>query len=199
MIRFVPRRILALTLVASAPACGGPAPSDRADDGAPIDTAVHSTADPVAEPMAECIDRTEGYAVRYPADWHVNTGDMLGPCALFDPAPIEVPVASELPLEIAIAIGFEPVPFETLAGEVLGRRILSREPTTVDGREAMRIEGESTGEGLHDRGIRSYQYVVDLGDTSMIAVTYDVGEPAFERKRQVLDAMMATLDFRQPG
>jgi hypothetical protein len=63
----------------------------------------------------------------------------------------------------------------------------------------MRIEGESTGEGLHDRGIRSYQYVVDLGDTSMIAVTYDVGEPAFERKRQVLDAMMATLDFRQPG
>ncbi len=188
--------LLALTLGATA--CERPDPPERPAGGTSSESAAGVAADPAMEQTTECTNRVEGYAVQYPATWHVNTGEILGPCSLFDPDPITVPRDSEIPLEIAIAIGFEPVPFATLTGGVLGRRDLSRERTTVDGREALRIEGESTGEGLHDRGIRSYQYFVDLGDTTMTAATYSVGAMPFERKRRILDAMMATFDFREP-
>lgn len=188
-----------LALVLSAAGCERPEPPERPAEVASSESAGGVAADPAMERTTECVDRIEGYAVEYPATWHVNTGEILGPCSLFDPDPIEVPRDSEIPLEIAITIGFEPVPFAALTGDVLGRRDLSRERTTVDGREAMRIEGESTGEGLHDPGIRSYQYIVDLGDTTMIATTYSAGSLPLERKRRILDAMMATFDFRQPG
>jgi hypothetical protein len=188
-----------LTLALGAASCERPGSAGLPEGAAPAEPAALAAADPAVERMTECVNRVEGYAVRYPAGWHANTGEVLGPCSLFDPEPIEVPPASEIPLDIAIMIGFEPVPFSTLAGEVLGRRDLVREPTTVDGRRAMRIEGETTGEGLHDRGIRSYQYIVDLGDTTMVASTYEAGSLPLERKRRILDAMMATFDFRQPG
>lgn len=190
--------LVVLTLALGVTACerresAEPPPATPAED------ATRTAADPAMEQTSECVNRLEGYAVEYPAAWHVNTGGIVGPCALFDPDPIEIPRDSELPLEVAIRIGLEPVPFAGLAGDVLGRRDLARERTTVDGREAVRIEGESTGEGLYDRGIRSYQYFVDLGDTTMVAATYDVGALPFERKRRILDAMMRTFDFRQPG
>jgi hypothetical protein len=147
----------------------------------------------------ECVDRVEGFAVRYPEGWHVYEGEIMGPCSLFDPSPVEVPPSSEFPLEIAIQIGFEPVAFETVTGEVMGRSTIRRERTTVDGREGARIEGVTTGEGLHEPGIRTYEYFVDLGDTTLVAATYDAGTLPFERKRRILDAMIATLDFRAPG
>jgi hypothetical protein len=187
----IPAAVLVLVVVL--PACE---PRESAPAG---DRPAGVAADPAMERTAECLNREEGYLVEYPEGWHVNTGEVVGPCSLFDPDPIAIPRDSEFPLDIAVMIGFEPVPFATLTGDVLGRRDVEREPATVDGREAMRILAESTGEALHDRGIRSYQYVVDLGDTTMVAVTYDVGRLPFERKRRILDAMMATFDFRQPG
>jgi hypothetical protein len=195
--RFLLAASLALALGAAS--CERPGSADLPEGAAPAEPPALAAADPAMERTTECVDRVEGYAVRYPAGWHANTGEILGPCSLFDPEPIAIPPASEIPLDIAIMIGFEPVPFATLTGEVLGRRDLSREETTVDGRRAMRVEGETTGEGLHDRGIRSYQYLVDLGDTTMVASTYEAGSLPIQRKRRILDAMMATFDFRQPG
>jgi hypothetical protein len=187
----------ALALSCALAACGRE--EAREAPGVPPAVESGSAADPAMERTEECVDRAEGYAVRYPAGWHVNDERILGPCSVFDPEPVEIPEGSEFPIEHAIQIGFEPVPFATLTeGEVMGRRDLSREPTTVDGREALRIESETTGEGLHDRGIRFYRYLVDLGDTTMVAATYDAGTLPFERKRRILDAMMATFDFRAP-
>lgn len=187
--------LLVLVLTLGVAACERQEPQE-APPAAP--TEEHAAIDPAMEQTSECINRVEGFADEYPADWHVNTDQVFGPCMLFDPESVEVPPASELPLEIAIRIGFEPVPFARLTGEVLGRRELTRERTTVDGREALRMESETTGEGLHDRGIRMYQYYVDLGDTTLVAATHAVGGLSFERKRRILEAMMATFDFREP-
>lgn len=204
--RFVPTALLALALIATAcaredvpePPNGG-VPADTTGGAAPDDGTTANggeAADPAMEQTSECVNPTKGYAVLYPADWQVNTSDVVGPCTLFDPEPIEVPRGSEIPIDIAVMIDVEPVPIATLSGDVRGRRNLSRERTTVDGREAVRIEGESTGEGLYDRGQRSYQYFVDLGDSTMVAATYDAGSVPFERKRRILDAMMEMFDFR---
>ena len=188
-----------LALALSAAACERPDPVERPAEGTSSEPVGSVAVDPAMARTAECAGNANGYAVAYPATWHVNTGEILGLCSLFDPDPIEVPRDSEIPIEFAVAIGFQPVPFPTLTGDVLGRRVLSRQPIKVDGRDAMRIESESTGEGLHDAGIRSYQYFVDLGDTTLIATTYGAGSLPLERKRRILDAMMAMLDFREPG
>lgn len=191
------RSVICALLALALAACGRPETGEAPAGAAPVDTTAGAATEAAVEVTTECVNPAEGYAVRYPASWHVNTGEILGPCALFDPEPIEVPRDSEVPIEIAVMIDMEPVPFTSVAGDVLGRREISRERTTVDGREAVRIEAETTGEGLHPPGIRFYQYLADLGDTTMIAVTYDAGTLPFERRRRVLDAMMSNFDFQR--
>jgi hypothetical protein len=189
--------VLRSAVVLIVAACAGES-SDPPRGLAQADTGRSATAGSVMERSVECVNRAHGYAVRYPADWHVNTGELVAPCSLFDPDPIEVPRDSEIPVSIAVMIGIEPVPLATLTGDVLGRRELTRQPLMVQGREAMRIDGESTGEGLYDRGIHSYEYFVALGDSTLTAATYEVGSLPLERKRLILDAMMETLEFDRP-
>ncbi len=183
--------LIAMLLAFAVSGCERPEPAERLPEAPDADPAMTAT--------EQCINRVEGYAVEYPAGWHTNPGEVMDVCSLFDPEPITVPPGTQIPIDIAVSIRFEPVSYETVAGEVLGRRELSREETTVDGREAVRIESEATGEALYPAGLRAYQYFVDLGDTTMVAGTYDAGTFPYERKRRILDAMMATFDFRQPG
>lgn len=178
--------------------------SPESDEVAPpaapvLGGAVDAAAAPEMVETRECVDRTEGFSVSYPATWETNDGDILGPCRVFHPGPISIPVASEIPIELAVTLDFEAVTPETILTDTLGRRELARDSTDVDGRAAVRIDAVTTGIGLHSAGIGFYQYVVDLGDTTLLAVTYDAGPVEYERKRRVLDAMMASLDFRQPG
>lgn len=193
--------ILLFTLTAGV-ACGReeapPQETPPAEPATPAPLAF--TPDTVLGSHQECTNRSEGYAVAFPEGWHTNPDGALGPCSVFHPQPFRIPVDSEMPVELAVMIGFEAVPFADLTGEMLGRRVISREAARVDGREAMRMLSESTGDGLHEPGLRAYQFFVDLGDTTMIATTYDAdAEPAFERRRRILDAMMASFDFRAPG
>jgi hypothetical protein len=189
---------LALALALALPACDRPAPAPGTD---PATVPARTASDPAMAETRECVDRAEGFAVEFPAGWHTDDEAVMGPCALFHPEPFRVPRDSEVPLELAVMIGFQRVPFATLAGEMMGRRVISREETTVDGRAAVRILAETTGEGLHDAGIRYYEYVVDLGEETMTAATYDfdAGGFPFERRRRILDDMMATFDFREPA
>lgn len=145
----------------------------------------------------ECVNRGEGYSIRYPAMWHVNAGSTMDPCSLFDPEPIRLPGNSQIPPSIAVMIDIEPVAFTAVTGEVLGRHETVRESARIDGRSAVRMDSTSTGQGLYGRGMRSYSYFIDLGGATMIASTHDVGGIPFERKRRILDAMMETVRFRQ--
>lgn len=192
MHRYYGNLILPLALFAAA--CDTEDPDAAPDAEIPASDA-QTAADPAMEQSSACVNGVEGFTVRFPEGWHVHASSLEGGCSLFDPEPIEIPMGSEFPLDFAIQIDIESVPVETFTGDVMGRRTLSQEPTSAAGREAVRIMGEETGEGLHDRGIRSYRYVVDLGETVFIASTYSVGTLPFERKRRILDAMMATVDF----
>lgn len=148
---------------------------------------------------AACSNPDDGYAVRYPSGWHTNPGEVVAPCRLFHPAPIEVPPDSEIPFDIAVIIGVEQVPFEQATSADLGRRVLAREPAEVAGRPAALLRTESTGDGLLPAGVRGYHYYVDLGERTLSASTFDAGEPAFATRQQVLDAMVATLTLPTDG
>src|SRR5690606_34707589 len=107
-------RSLFVTLGLATTACAGDS-ADDPEEAATPDVSAGPTPDPAMELTTACVNRAEGYAVEYPTDWNVYTGALGGPCTLFDPDPIVIPEGSELPIEIAIILGFEPVPLSTLA------------------------------------------------------------------------------------
>jgi hypothetical protein len=149
---------------------------------------------PPALAWQQCTSTEGGYVAEYPAAWHTNDGRVMSPCALFDPQPIEVPPASELPSDIAVAIFVHHVPFETVASASMGVRVIASDDRQVAGRRAVRRLLEQTGEGLLDAGMRTMDYVVDWGDgRTLTAHSHDAGDPDFDTKQQVLDAMMARL------
>jgi hypothetical protein len=180
---------LALLLVFVA---GCPAEERPADPPGPP-AVPDQTTEPGEVEMARCTNATVGYEIAFPAEWETNTGEVMPECSLFDPEPIRVEPATELPYDIAVSIREEPIAFETFTGEMRGRRELTRENTTVGGRRAARMESESTGEGLLPEGIRSYQYIVDLGGSVLLLSTHDIGYPPYHQTVRVLDDMARTL------
>lgn len=183
------RRWALAAFLAAGCTTGDDAPA--ADAAAAPDTI--APADAQGGPTQTCTNAEAGFRVDYPADWHTNDGSVMPACSLFDPQPITVPPASEIPQDIAVSIGREQVAFGVAAGEDIGRRVLTADTTRIDGRTAVRMESEATGEGLYDAGMLSYSWVVDLDDAVLIAQSHDAGEPDFAAKKSVLDRMMQSL------
>jgi hypothetical protein len=151
--------------------------------------------DDLAAETITCTNEEAGYTVEYPADWHTNEGDGPQACSYFDPEPIEVPEATEF-FGAAVLVSREPVAAEDLVeGPDPTREVLEREETEVAGQRAFRIESESTGDGLLDAGVRYYEIVVVLDGESLILSTYDLEEHDYERNREVVDEMAASLQL----
>jgi hypothetical protein len=148
---------------------------------------------------ASCTNDEVGYTVSYPAEWHVNEGDVLPLCSAFDPQPITIPDATDIPTDIAVVIRAEAIAFAELSdpADDPGVEVRDRDETTLDGRSAVALELEATGEGLHAEGLVTYRYVIEDGRSSIVAETHDVTEaqPAFDQRRQILDAMMRSMSF----
>ncbi len=183
------RPVLMLTLGLAAAAC-----AREAQEAPPVAARSAASEEVVAE-MARCANPQAGYRVAYPAQWQTNPGSVMPECSLFDPEPIQLQAGTEIPLDIAVSIRREPVRLETIAGEPRDERVLSRAETTVAGRRALRIESEATGEVMHPEGTRSYRYLVDLGEETLVAATYEAGTLDFASKRRILDEMMSTLEL----
>ena len=188
--------ILAIMLL-GLPGCEASTPEGSADTSRGVlgsDTG-SPAADAAPSLTAECTNSRRRYRISYPEGWSVNTGEILPACSLFDSAPIRIARGTELPDDIAVAIMHEAASFARVTGEQRGVRVLTRTPTTVAGREAVRMEIESTGEALRDAGARSFMYVVNLGDASLILSTHDAGTLDFARKQRIVDAMVQTLEL----
>ena len=143
-----------------------------------------------------CTNLIDGFSVSYPEGWHSNEGAVVPPCTAFDPEPFEIPRESEMPFEIAVVIGVEEADFGELARPSIYERVLSTERLAVDGRPALRIEAEASGEGLAPRGMRSLRYVIDLGGgKSLIATTHDTDSANYESEKRTLAVMVESLDL----
>ncbi len=182
--------VLILMLVLAAAACE----REAAEQPPPV-LEESPTGEQALGETSRCSNPEIGYSVAYPAEWQTNPGDVMPECSLFDPAPIEVTPGTEIPFDIAVVIRRESVPFATIAGEQRGQREMLREETTVAGRPAVRLETENTEALLRPEGARSYRYLLDLGGETLVAATHDAGELPYERKKQILDEMIATLQL----
>jgi hypothetical protein len=186
-------RAAALLLGLAAPACSGDGDAPRPDT-APTEAAAGSD----TALAASCTNDVDGYTVRYPAGWLVNTGDVLPPCSVFDPRNVDIPVGSEMPTAIAVSMSRQDVSFRQATDFATDPsvHVLSVTDAEVDGRPALRTELRHTGWGLHDAGQRSYAWFVDVDGETLTAVTHDVEDadpPPFAARQRILDAMMASL------
>jgi hypothetical protein len=173
---------------------------DVPDDVLPSPTAEPEetpTPDADDELTAQCTN-PDGFTVSYPEGWSTNetTEDALPPCSLFDPQTVDTGDALEVPADIALFLRIEAVAFDATEDDVTVD-VVDRSELTVNGHTAVREETEATGDGMFPEGTRSTMYRVDLGEQTFIAVTRDEGDPAYEVKQQVLDAMIDTLTFAE--
>ena len=171
-------------------------------------TACPSGEEPGAEPDGEPVEETDGadwatctneaagYTVGYPADWETNEADLLDACQVFDPGPLDLPdEPRDLPLDLAVTIRLEPVAFDRLVGEDMSTDVVEHEDLEIAGRTAARDEVVASGDGLVPEGTQFTRYAIDLDGETLVAASYDVGEPAYDRKVEVLDEMMGTLQL----
>ncbi|MBD0338749.1 MAG: hypothetical protein ICV67_05620 [Thermoleophilia bacterium] len=185
------RLLLVLALSLAVAGCGG----DGEDAGTSPSTTetVPTATEPeptTAGPQlgAECTSEEGGYAVSYPEDWHEEG------CTFFDAEPFEVPEGTEF-FDVAVLVSREPVPLDVLAGDDRTREILDLEETQIAGRNAVRLEAETTGEGLLDRGVRFYLVGVEVDDDAVILSTYALGALDFEGNKEVVDRMAESLEL----
>jgi hypothetical protein len=185
--------VLAAALLAG---CGGtgeegvpPAP----DAGPPVG----AEPGPAGE-MQTCANPTAGFTISYPGDWHTNAENGLPPCSVFDPDPIQLPEAGEVPPDLAVTIRRDDTAYEDMIAEDEFED-RTEEEGTIGGKRTLRVESTATGAGLLDAGTVSYRYYVDLDGQTLVAETNDVEAADFARNREVLDRMMETIqiqDFR---
>lgn len=187
---------LAAALVAG---CGGDgAPTDETDDSPPPSP----TAGAVPALTESCDNPDDGYAISYPEGWQTNSGEVVSPCRLFDPEPVDVEPGTEIPFDVAVQLRVADRGFDAmldLVDDDIGADVVERQATEVAGRDAVVVDSVATGETLLPEGVRTRTYYVDVDGATLIATTHDVGEPDFASKRAALDAMLGTLELAPQG
>lgn len=142
-----------------------------------------------------CTNEAVGYTVSYPVGWQTNSGDIVKQCQIFDSRSIQLRERSE-DFDEAVYFDLENVPFNRIVNaQSQGLQVLSREETTVGDRPAVVTETESTGLTILPKGVRSYKYLIDFNDKTLIVVTYEVKSQNYLRNKKVLDKMIESIKF----
>lgn len=187
------------TPTASPTADGSPSP-----DASPTATTSPTPGTTTPALGASCTNSELGITISHPEGWHTNRGEVLPACSVFDPEPFELEEGTEIPLDLAVVLQGSDRQFATYADadDQPGTRELERRESTIDGRDAVAMLLEATEDApLLEPGTHLYRWAVDTGVDEMTAVstlllvTYDRGEPDFDEKRRVLDAMVEGLEL----
>ncbi|MGB3639381.1 MAG: hypothetical protein WBA39_17670, partial [Rivularia sp. (in: cyanobacteria)] len=132
----------------------------------------------------------------YPLGWQTNSGDVVKQCQVFDFRSIQLRERSE-DFDEAVYFDLENVPFKRIVNAPSqGLKVISRRETIVNGnRRAVVTETESTGMTILPKGVRSYKYLIDFKDKTLIVVTYQIKSQNYERNKKVLDKMIDSIKF----
>jgi hypothetical protein len=144
-----------------------------------------------------CDNTAENFSIGYPGTWHTTQIRPEEVCAQFHPSRFTIPLDSEYPLTALNAKRVQAPP--SRAGTEYERTLLWQK-TTVAGRQAVRFETSSTGEGQGLAGTRQYGYVIRLGDGLIsIHTTAKPGETRYAAWKTVVNKAARTLTAAPPG
>lgn len=143
--------------------------------------------------LAVSCDSPDGFTIAYPEDWAA-----VSDCGQFGPEPLDEPAPATDERTGVVSAFIDPVPFEQVAEPAEGDR--ERREETVDGRTAVRVEGEQSGAGLYPEGTAYVRWIVDVSDgggpATLFVDAYDLGyDIEFAQAVDVLDQMVQTLEI----
>ncbi len=144
-----------------------------------------------------CTNTNERYRVSIPPRWKVNSGSVLSPCSLFDPADVSVQHGTEIPFDIAISIVREPHPLHIIVDSYATVARVSEAAVSVGGHKTVRLEVYDPEAGAGTPRL-SLHYLIEMNGETLVASTWDVGSTPYFEKKAVLDRMMKSLHFLSP-
>jgi hypothetical protein len=192
-VRIVLRLVGAVVLVVAGGVGGYLLADDDSDDSSSETT--------LPQGWALCSNTARGFAVGYPAHWYADEVSEDESCKYFDPDPFEIPPQSDFS---GTALEIDPGGdgYATVVDGLVDRRfarVLARRETTVQGRRAVRIETEATGQGLEDRGVKVTSWVVDRdGAAFLVRTTGFPGKGDYPSRQATLDRAIETLTLFTP-
>ncbi len=149
----------------------------------------------------ECHNDVDGYRIQFPEGWHTNDGSVTAPCQVFAVEPPEIEPATEFPFDVALLLSVIDQPFgevEEMTSADPSIDIEHLEPTMIGGRDALRIDGTSTGEGLLDAGVGLHITHLAFDGRTVAVSAYEYGQPGLAERRDIIARMLETLsDDRQ--
>ena len=162
----------------------------------PSTTASSTTVAEDGVQLAGSCDSPDGFTISHPEDWGA-----VSDCGQFGPEPIDEPTPSTDERTGVVSAFIDPVPFEQVAEPTEGDR--DRREATVDGRPAVRVEGQVAGESLYPEGTEYVRWLVDVTDggapATLFVDAYDLGfDVEFDEAVGVLDAMVESLEISEP-
>jgi len=162
-------------------------PTDPTTVAAQVPAATTAPTDPDT-----CTNEVVGYTVVYPAGWHsAGTADD-GPCIFFDPDPIEVVDASEIPVDVMIYWIEVPLDEYLAAYDSDGIVVAESEPIPVSGQTGYRFLYTFSDSGF-DPGLSAYEVIVEHGGGVLVVVTFEGFTSDFGSSRDRVDSMAASL------
>lgn len=154
------------------------------------------------EDALRCENEELGFRVEYPSEWWANERidpeEALTPipsCTYFAPHPVDLRPNAAVPAGVAIRFDVREGGVERW--ETAHDEILSREETSVDGRDGVVWEVAPTpSAGFIPEGSLVYEYIITLdGGARLVAATDNILQPdaAYEQSKAILDRMMGTI------
>jgi hypothetical protein len=157
--------------------------------------ATSTTSAPELTPLGESCQSPDGFSIDHPASW-----EAVSDCGQFGPAPVAEPEQGTDERTGVVSAYVDPVPFDEVSQPVPGEQ--SRAVSTVDGLQAVRVESQSTGEGVYPAGTATVTWLVDLSvgvddePATLFVNAVDVRDDVdFDRAVTTMDRMVRSLEL----
>ena len=200
----IPLALVASLLLVVSTGCGGNGDTELLPPTAPTTSGETEPTSEIPEDWTVCANQIEGFEIAYPVGWHTDELTPDQRCSFFDPEPFEIVEGSEFPLTAIEAhpLGAEGRSFDQIVKDMTNpmfEEMVSREDLTVQGFPAVRIETAATGEGLLDKGTRTYAYLIDRdGEPFLVQTHTHLADGGYGRVTAILDKALASLRFFTP-
>lgn len=198
------RRIPLALATAAAFACALTAPgiAVAANQTVPVQShavATQATADTLAGGWRRCKNAHHRFSIGYPRHWHTTQLRPADRCRQFDRRPFTVPPNSEYPITALNAVPTTVSFTEYVASptDPMFAETLQWKRTWICGRRALRFETVATGEGLYEKGTRSYGYAVNRNGKAFVVFTMTPpNDGRYAQNKAVVERAVRTLRFR---
>lgn len=187
-----------------------PAPGTSVEPSAPAGESAAASGSPApskspAVALVRCTSEPNRFTIGYPKGWHTVKNDATWTCMLFDPEPITIEPATELP-PVAVLVSAIATPLDTvyagITDETFWKPLSKPVKTKVAGQAATRLELVATGDGYEGAGSLAYMYMFERDGTTYILETHGSAgadgkpnpkNPEYKANKRILDAMAKSM------